>query len=236
MKSKIFLHLLEYRKRKYFKSPFPLSRMKKSVGAIGCLIIGVILISALVTAQSTNPNNESSQRVINGTANAEQNFREKKTEYQQYRIFLFLDSVFEKGSIVSKILFGTPYEFELRWALAIAFWLFFFLFIPGIIRNFSGWNTFFSSVLAFALNIALAQTKIFKGLSLIAIGLISQGRVISFTLFFLMIAILLTFFITLYVLAHMIKKRREEKLFYREKNDKNIAIGGQPPEEDYQRA
>jgi len=206
------------------------------VGVIGCLIIGVMLISSLVNAQSTNPGNESSQRVINGTANAEQNFREKKAEYQQYRIFLFLDNVFEKGSIVSKILFGTPYEFELRWALAIVFWLFFLLFIPGIIRNFSGWSAFFSSVLAFALNIGLAQLKIFKGLSLITIGLISQGRVISFTLFFLMIAILLTFFITLYVLAHMVKKRREEKLFYREKSDKNIAIGGQPPEEDYQRA
>ncbi len=199
------------------------------------LFLFLMTSNQIVIAQN-QANQTPSQRMLNGTANAEQNFRDKEQEFRQYRIFLFLDVAFKKTTIVSKILFGMHYAFELNYALAIVYWLLFLLFIPGIIRKFSGWSPWTSSLLAFAFNIAAAQIMVFKGLSLITIGLIGQGAIASIILFFFLLAILITFFITAYILANMYKKRRESRLFRLAQRDKNVHIGGPPPEEDYQRA
>lgn len=215
--------------------------MKKSVHyptkilfvAAIALFLFLMTVNHIVIAQT---NQTPPERILNGTANAEQNFRDKEQEFRQYRIFLFLDVAFKKTTIVSKILFGMHYEFELRYALAIVYWLLFLLFIPGIIRKFSGWSPWTSSLLAFAFNIAAAQIMVFKGLSLITLGLIGQGSIGSIILFFFLLAILIAFFITAYILANMYKKRREFRLFRLAQRDKNVHIGGPPPEEDYQRA
>lgn len=186
--------------------------------------------------QEPGRNTSQPYRVLNGTANAEQNFRDSRQEFEQYRIFLFLDKAFQQTSIVSRVLFGMHYEFELKWALAIAFWLLFLIFIPGIIRNLSGWTTFTSSLLALALNIVLAQIMVFKGLSLVTIGLIRQGSIIGIIFFLILLALLVGLFVACYIIANMVKKRRDIRKLYLTKLEKNIPIGGPPPEEDYQRA
>lgn len=217
--------------------------MKKGVQGISrilsmfliTIIMNTIIISTIAMAQANQPNETRKIINISGTTEVEKNFRENEKVFKRYRIFVFLDSTLKKATIISKIVFGIDYQFELRYFLTVFFFLLFLLFTPGIIRYFSGWSIFYSSVLAFFLNVVLSQIVVFKGLSLITIGLISQGSIFSIVLLLFMFLILVAFFVTLYVLAIMVKRRRLSRQKFMEKKDKSISIGGLPPEGDYQR-
>ncbi|MFH1431003.1 MAG: hypothetical protein ABIG37_00860 [Nanoarchaeota archaeon] len=160
-----------------------------------------------------NPN----QGMINAVKTFYNNIMDKVDSFiytlKNNAMVVFIDGFFKKINFVFRILFGIDYSLSASFFLVVIFWFIVFILLITTIEGFSTFGDSTSFGIALAINIILAQTKIFYGIVWLIGNIIDWifNQSLIFKIIFSLVLIIVFIILFMFYKKLMIKYRDERE-------------------------